>query len=215
MRVNTTIMLALFTFAGGGSMAQAATYSVALSGDVSTFQVSNFPFNGQTYDEYSLNLTGLDSSDSITVSQGDTIDATVTLSSAYTIPASMARTDFLLELTGSSFPSENTGVAGTFTLFDGDTQVGQFGYGSTTSDQLSNYAAILPPENGAYTITSFTDDFTIGQLTMSATLDGSNFTYALVSNGVPEPISWATMLVGLAAVGGMARSRRQARVTLA
>jgi hypothetical protein len=208
MRKVAQVLLGTILALGGGSIAKAATYDLTLNGDVSNVSESTFPFNGQTYQQYVLGLTGLDSSDPVTVSQGDMIDVTVNLSAPYTIPASQAHTDFLLNLTGSSFPSENTGVSGTFDLYDQGILVAEFGYGSTTSNSLSNYAALLPPNNIAYQFTSFTDDFTITDLMTSATLDGSDFTYALVSNGVPEPASWAMMLLGVAAIGGMSRARR-------
>jgi hypothetical protein len=188
--------------------AQATTFDVSLTGQVSNFSEAQFNFDGLHFDQFSLPLSGLDGTDAITVSQGDMINATVTLDMPYTIPASMVRTDFLLFLTGSSFPSENTGVNGTFSFFDGGAPGPTFGYGSTTSNQLSSFAAIFPPNNTPITFDSFTDDFTINSLPTSATLDGSSLTYDLVSN-VPEPGAWAMMLVGFGGLGMAMRSRRR------
>jgi hypothetical protein len=97
-------------------------------------------------------------------------------------------------------------VSGTFTLYDGASIVGQFGYGSTTGNELSNYAALTPPNNGAYTITSFTDDFTVTMLPAQATLDSAAFNYALVSSA-PEPATWAMLILGVAMIGFATRRR--------
>ena len=190
-----------------GSQARAATYTVSLTGMTSGFTESMFNFNGSHYDAFFLNLSGLDANNAFTVSQGDTINSTVTLDAAYTIPASQQHTDFLQFLTGSAFPNENTGVNGTFTFFDAGVQVASFGYSSTTSGQLASYAALFPPNNGAITFDSFTNDFFTNTLATSATLDGSSLEYALVSNAVPEPASWAMMLVGFGMMGGLLRRR--------
>ena len=63
-------------------------------------------------------MSGLDASNAITVSQGDVINSTVTLDASYTIPTSYSHTYFLQYLTGSAFPSENTGSTGTITFFN-------------------------------------------------------------------------------------------------
>ena len=189
-----------------GGTAHATAYTLNLTGSVGDMQTYTFGTGHADYAEAYLPLSGLDSSNAITATQGDTVDATVTFDQALVMPASQLHTDFLLYLTGSAFPSENTGVAGTFTLYDGAAVVGQFAYGSTTSNQLSNYAALFPPSNGAYTITSFTDDFTVGSLPQSAVLDGAAFSYALVS--VPEPATWTMLLVGLGGLGAVLRTAR-------
>ena len=193
--------------------AGAASFSLSLAGDISNF--SNFQATccGIAFNMFSLNLTGLDASNAITVAQGDTISATVTLNGLYSIPASPDRTDILLYLTGSSFPAENTGVQGTFTFFNGGTQVGSFGYGSTTSSQLASFAALFPPSNTSITFDSFTDDLTITDLVQPATLDGANFTYSLdtaIGAAVPEPASWAMMIGGFGLVGAATRRRKLA-----
>lgn len=205
--------LAALTIAASG--AHAATYTVTQTGAIADFQASQFDFGGNHYNRFILPLSGLDSSNAFTVSQGDSIDATVTLDGAYTIPQSQLYTNILQIFTGSAFPNENTGVDGTFTFFDGLTQVASFGYSSTTSGDLASYAANFPPNNGAFTFDSFTNDLVINTLATPATVDGGYFFYDLVSHAVPEPATWAMMLVGLGMVGGAMRSRGAAKTATA
>ena len=219
---NTGMMHAMTTLLGtaaavamlAAAPADATSFTLTLTGNVADFTQSQQDFGGLHFDDHFLALSGLDASNAITVAQGDTIGATVTLDTAYTIPASMVRTDLLQYFFGNAFPNENTGVTGTFNFFDGATLVRTFGYGSTTSGQLASFAAVFPPDNIAFTFDSFTNDLTITDLVTPATLDRSSFRYSLVSGGsttVPEPATWALMLAGLGAVGGVMR-RRQAVV---
>jgi hypothetical protein len=189
------------------SASQAATFTLDLTGDPSTFNAFQFNFNHLHYDEFSMPLSGLDGANAITVSQGDTINSTVTLTAPYTIGTDTGHTDILQFLTGTTFPNEGTGVSGTFNFYDGANLVASFGYFSTTSDALASYAAVFPPNNGAFTFTSFTNSAVVASLPTPATLDGSSFTYAL-ANTVPEPATWAMMLVGVAGLGMTMRSRR-------
>lgn len=209
MRVGMVLAAAAAIAGVGASAARANVYNVSLTGQVANFLNFQVVSGHTLFDEHYLPLSGLDSSNAITVFQGDEIDATVTLDQALTVPASQVRTDLLLFLMGSAFPSINTGVTGTLTLMDGGSTVAQFGYASTTSSQLSNFAALLPPDNHAYTFDSFTDDFTIYDLSQPATLDGAAFDYTLLSN-VPEPSTWIMMLLGLGLIGAALRLRPSA-----
>lgn len=99
---------------------------------------------------------------------------------------------------GSSFPAENTGVSGTFNFYNGGVTVETLPYISTTSSQLSSYA-VAPPGN-PFTFDSFTVALNINTLATAATLNGAAFDYGLVGN-VPEPSTWALMLLGFAGLG--------------
>ncbi len=211
------ILSALAVVAAASQPAQAASFGLTLSGNVADF--FNFPAEccGVSFNEFSLDLSGLDASNAITVSQGDTINAVVTLDQLYTIPASPDRTDILLYLFGSAFPDEDTGVQGTFTFFSGGVEVASYGYGSGTSNQLAAFAALSPPNNTALTFDSFTNDLTITKLAQSATLDRANFTYSLDTTipAVPEPASWAMMIGGFGLIGAAMRGRKSVAVAFA
>jgi len=195
--IKSALAASALTFLGGA--AQADTYQLYLFGDALSFGPEWC--GGALCQGFSLPLSGLDSTNPITVVQGDILDVTVTLDQAKTIPTSPYYTNLLLFLNGSTFPAENTGVNGTFTFYLNDAVVNVFSYGSTTSQALASYAAVFPPYNGSFTFDSFTDDFTINTLGTPATLDSSRFEYDLVSSAVPEPSTWAMMLLGFAGLG--------------
>ena len=214
----TILMKALAAVAGltiGASTAHATVYTTTQTGAVANFQASQFTFGGNHYDRFILPLSGLDSSNAFTVSLGDTIDATVTLDGLYTIPTSQLYTNILQIFTGSGFPNENTGVDGTFTFYNGGTQVASFNYSSTTSGSLASYTANFPLNNVAFTFNSFTNAVHINDLATPATLDGGYFFYDLVSSAAPEPATWTMMLVGFGLVGGALRARAKAKTATA
>lgn len=187
--------------------ANATTYTLDLTGNVGNATNSTFTFSGLNFNAYYLNLDGFGSP--ITVQQGDIIDSTVNLSQTVTIPGTQVRTDLLQYLTGPSFPSENTGVTGTFSFYNAGNLVASFNYTSTSADQLSAFAAVFPPSNTALTFSSFTNDLTIQTLATPATLTGSSVQVDLVSSAAPEPSSWMLMIAGFAITGGVMRRRGQ------
>ena len=214
MRKSAGLVCALLSaaiLAGGSTASQAGnTFNLTLTASVSDFSESQFDSGGQHYDRFSVSLSGLNSDNAFTVSQGDTINNTVTFDSEYTIAASEDHTNLLQELTGSTFAFEDTGVSGTMNFYDHGVLVASLDYDSTTSGELASYAVLFPPDNTALTFDSFTNDFTIYQLADSALLDGSDFFYDLVSdiNPVPEPGTLAILVAGLAGLGA-ARLRRK------
>jgi PEP-CTERM motif len=208
------LLLAASAIALSVAHAQATTFDLALTGVVAdgTYASGNNILGH--YDAWFLTVSGLDSTNAITVSQGDMIDAAVTLDTLFTIPASIERTVFSLILTGSSFdPAIYTNTSGTTSFFNGSSQVaGGPSIDNSDSGQLANSVIFFPPNNTAITFDSVASNFTITALSEQQSLDGAFIEYVLFSPTVPEPSTWAMMLAALGGLG-LAASRRRARTS--
>ena len=208
-KTSLALAAACALWAGG---AQAAVYNLNLTGTVANGSTS-FQIIGPTrYDQWVLSLDGLDELSAITVEQGDTINATVTLDQLFTVPGSVDLTVFGLFFGGGAFPGGDTAFTGSLDFYDGLTLV-KSGSGSTgTSGQLANTAAFFPPDNGAFSFDSFQSSFVIDTLSAPARLTYSLASYTLFSPSgaaaVPEPASWAMMIAGFGGVGALLRRRR-------
>ena len=203
--MRLTVLMAASAMSLLAAQAQATTFTLNLSGSVAGFSYFSFNVGHTHYDQANLALPGYTP---IVVSQGDTINTTVTLDAPFTIPASQQYTSFDLSLTDPNFPATNTSVTGTTTFFDAGNQVASIGPQTTlTSSQLDLGALSFPPNNGALTFDKVTSDFTINTLANPTTLSTASISYTLVS--VPEPMSWTLMLVGLGALGGVMRRRKR------
>jgi len=184
------------------TQAGAAVITVDLTGNVADFQPYAVDCCGAHYDQFVLPLSGVSP---FTLAQDDTIQATVTLDQLYTIPASGSHTDFLLLFGGDV--TGNTGADGEFNLYNGATLVATYDYSSTTSGQISSYAAIFPPDNGPITFDSFTASVHVNALDAPSEIDDATFYYALVQDTpLPEPATWAMMIAGFGLAGAGLRA---------
>ena len=201
LAVGLFIFAALITFC---LPAHATVFDLALSGIVADAGSGSGP--GYVNGYLSLSSVSLP----ITVSQGDIIDATVTLDTPYTIPASGTSTSFVFYLEGSSFPTENTGAHGTISFFSGGTSgtnlLNSGPLDNTTSNQLA--LAFAFPTTASITFDSFTADLSVTTLGQTATLDSAQFTYFLFSPSAPVPIPGALLLFG-PGLAGLAVIRRR------
>jgi hypothetical protein len=198
-------------------IAHANTYDLTLTGMVANFMESHFSIGPVMFDQFFFPLSGLDSSNQLTVFVGDTINSTVTFDAPLTIPASQYRTDIAHYYFGNftSFPPNDVSASGTVTFFDGATPVATFPWGGSGAASVVGVNILFKPDNGPLTFTSFTDSLTIASIPAPslATLNESDFVYALGSTAVPEPQAWIMMLVGFGGMGAWAATARRRSIT--
>jgi hypothetical protein len=195
--VKHLVAVAVLTLAIGQAQA-ATTFDLSLTGIVSGGVYSSGDYGSTHYEDWYLQLSGLLP---ITVSQGDTINATITLDKSFTIPASVQLTFFDFTLSGTSFPSINTGTSGTTSFFNNGAPGLSGSFGTTTSGFLINGAVFGPPNNTSITFDSLTSNFTIDTLGQSVILDGAYIDYILESPATSVPIPAAIWLLGSGLLG--------------
>jgi hypothetical protein len=185
---------------------QASTYNLGtLNGSVGAGSYGSLDIPGTHYDYWSLQLSGLDSTNAITVVNGDEIQATVQLDQSFTIPLSGYLTWFDLTLRGSNFSGVDTEVENVLTeFFNAGSSVAYFvGQSTTTNSRLVNAVTFAPQ---TITFDSVTVDFMITTLDQPATLDGAQIDYWLFTQTpVPEPSFMLLIGLGLGAVSLVGR----------
>jgi len=192
--------------AAGMAQAQATTYTLNLTGSVSDGLPYSF-INGSTqYDGWNLQLSGLPLS--LTLAQGDVVNATITLDQPYTIPASTPAgisTTFGLYLSSSSNPAIDTGTSGSTAFFNGGV-AGPSGAAGTGSSEPVNSAVFFAPQ-GSITFDSVTSNFTITSLATPLNIDGASISYQTQS---AVPIPGTAWLFGSGLIGLLYQRRRAA-----
>ncbi len=204
-------MIAVAVLALGIGQAQAANFSFDLTGIADDGSFSNQTIGSTRYDQWYLGLSGLDSTNAVLVSLGDTIDATITLDKSFTIPASVDLTFFIFGLRGfSGIPAATD--ASTISFFNGGVPgpSGPIGGGNcSSSGQLPSCILFSPPDNTPITFDKLTATFTISVLAEPSNLDNAFISYSLFSPAIPEPETYAMLLAGLGLLGAIARRRKQ------
>ena len=198
--------------------AMAADFSLSLTGDPNNVSIDNFSGGGADFSQYFLALSDPNGTLPITLAVGDTVTATIAFSSAFSVPASLTRTNVDFSLTGANFPDVDTGTSnGALELDYQGVEVASGGSGTTTHGEIDSGPDLFPPNNGPLTFDSATFSFTIASLgadpQQTATVDSAALFITLVNNdatgSVPEPAAWALMLVGFGGMGGVLRSIRK------
>ena len=193
--------------------ARADTHNINLTGVVANgFYQPPFTIGATTFSQWSIGLSGLDVMNTLEVEQGDIVNVTVTLDSLVTVPAAGILTSFGLGFGGEGFPVGDTGtVNNTFDFYDGMTLVKSGSAGSVTSSgQIPAGVIFFSPDSTAFTFDSLFASFEISDLSSPATLDYSVMSYTLFNPAaVPEPATWAMMIIGFGGVGALVRRRRR------
>lgn len=200
--------------------AHATVFNLDLTGTVADGSFGSYNSGSTHYDYWTLNLSGLDASNAITVGVGDTINATINLDQSFTVPQSVNITWMGFTVGGSSFPSINTATTNDSVAFFNGGVAGPSGTGSncSSSGSLPSCNLFYPPNNSSFTfdhvIASF-DISTLGTVPgQTAVLNNANLNYFLFSpvTPVPEPETFAMLLAGLGIMGGVALRRNAKQV---
>ena len=193
--------------------AQAVEHNITLNGIVAdgVFQPP-FSSGGTTFEQWSLGLSGLDAMSPLLVELGDTFNVTILLDTAFTVPASVTLTAFGLGLGGSGFPDVDTETSDNLFDFYNGIDLVKFGgpSSSSTRGQLASSVIFFSPDNGAFTFDSVKTSFKVTTLSDPGTLDFAVLSYTLFSPAaVPEPATWAMMIIGFGGVGALMRRGRR------
>lgn len=198
------------------SPASAADYVLDLTGSVASGSTATVDAFGQHFTFFTINLSGFDPT---TFQVGDTVAASITLDGRLIVPSATVFNGVDLILQNTVSPSAtNTTTSGTTVLTDngGDSLTGASI--SQTQDQLAN--TLLNFGGASFAFDAAQSNFTVTFLSASSlTADTALFRYftadAIAGPALPEPTSWALMIVGLGGVGVAMRRRRAPRPRIA
>jgi hypothetical protein len=150
----------------------------------------------------------------ITVQVGDEIQLTLTFTSPVTLPGATDLDLASFYLTDDGFPAGDTATHFDASFLNGVMVVASASQGTTTSDGLGVQPVLFGPL-GPLTFDSITADVFVDKIAGSTdpgrfgTLSRGDIDVEARSFGaVPEPASWALMLVGFGGLGGVLRAIR-------
>lgn len=211
-----TKRLRLFAFAAAALVfaapSSATTIVLNLTANPANTTTNTFTIGNSTYNTANLNF---DPFDPFTVAEGDVIQATITFTSGFTVPASNE------QLFGVNFLGVTTDSPPGYSNNEGPNNEGTavFGYsggptGLATDTQSGSCSNCLTSIMGQIPGNSFTFDSislveTITSLNAPFTIGSGSFSYQLREvSAVPEPATWTMMIGGFGIVGGALRRRR-------
>jgi hypothetical protein len=215
-----TSLMAASALALGAGGAHAATFTVDLTGDASTASHFDTISPGSEDVGDTLSLTGLDDTNAFTVYQGDTINGTIKLTNGtLTLHQAGSFSAADLFLTGGADQDTQASTTVTFLLAGVAVDTGSDLAGTRTDLALgASYGANHPDitfdeiEFSSTVTILGTPDATPPIPGVPTTVNGAFLNLQAITNtpiaAVPEPASWALMLVGFGGLGVMLRRRR-------
>jgi hypothetical protein len=204
-KILLMILGMFFVLALGMGQAQAASWTLELTGDMQNAGTYNFNSGDRNYSGWSLNL---DEFTTFSASQGDQVNATITLNKSVTMPASVYNTSVELALYGDSNPGYDTSTFSTTTFYYDGTEGSTFTQGSSSADWLFAGATLFGPDN------SFTFDKILINYSINKIGDGNSLvlTHAMLTtqlqNPAAVPIPAAVWLLGSGLVGLLGFKRK-------
>ena len=193
--------------------AQAATYILNLTGTVSSGTTASVEAFGLRFDFFDIVLNGFDP---LTLEVGDEIQANIVLDQSLTVPSAFTRNQVDFILLNSAGGTTSTGTDGTTDLFDGGSLIASGASGSGSTNQVVN--SYLNFAGTSFSFDTVQSNFTITDLgDPTLDVDFPLLRYVLVNPAaaVPEPATWALMIVGFGAVGSSMRRRLSTPVSFA
>jgi len=195
-RLAASLTLAAAMVAGS---AQAATHVLNLTGSAFDVVTNAFTFGGIDYETGYLELTGFTP---FILADGDTVDVNVDIADGMFVVPSRDVMFFGLnfaDISGGVQPT--TSSANGFMSFDG---------GPTEAAGCGNCTSLINGQSGG--TMQFTNLVATGEFTMDAPYQVNSITVSYQVNNnaaVPEPASWALMIVGFGGAGMVIRRRRR------
>jgi hypothetical protein len=211
------ILGAASTFALWAGGAQADVFTLNLTTTAAPV-FSSSDSGGISDVRFDATLTGFDANAPVSVEVGDEVIVNLTFTGGpVTLPAASDLSLVSFFLSSSDFPAGNTATNGTTTLLDGGAPVASDSDVATTANGVSVLPIFFGPV-GPLTFDSLTSDFIIQKIAGSTdpgtfgvinlgSIDGESRSF----DAVPEPASWALMLMGFGGLGAVLRARRQHR----
>jgi hypothetical protein len=215
MKALTKCVVAVAVLFLAIGQAQATTYNLTSLTDLpGTYNSGSFTSGSTVFNNWSVSLSGLGAG--FTAYQGDTVNATITLSSAYTTEIGANNSWLYLGLYGDNSSGYNTQTQATTTFYYNGTQVGLYtGTIITSQDWLPAGVVLYPPDSlSAITFNQVTIDYTIGQIGSggSNSLNLTDATlYAQGQSPAPVPIPAPLLLLG-PCLAGLAAMRKRIRM---
>jgi hypothetical protein len=199
--------------------AAAVTHIVNATGNPANTTTATFTFNGSLFNTGNLIL---DPIDPFTVEEGDIIELTLTLASGFIVPGSgeqLFGLNFFRAdgenpiITASMFETTVSG-SGVFSYSLGPTGLPNDTQGGSCSNCLTSIMGQVPGDS--FTFDRLVLRQTIDRLGGPYTVDTASFSYQLRDlAAVPEPATWAMMILGFGVVGGAMRRRVRVRAAIA
>jgi hypothetical protein len=198
------------------SPAHAASHILNLTGTVGNSSFGNFTIGSSEFFTWTLNLDGLQAFE---INQGDDVQVSVTLDQLFTVPSSGETfVGFNLFQDNGSVNPSNASNNGSWTFLNsmGPTGLANDTVGSNCGNCLSNI--VFLGAQSSFNFDGITANFTIDTLDdVDFLINGASLSYQLRNTipTVPEPSTWAMMLLGFGAVGSAIRRRTKVAVTCA